>query len=148
MEKAFESTFFSLSPCQQCWMNGSFFFNVSWIVVKGMYDQCSWTHWRNIVWEIFFPIWNFVFEYLTCYALQKIIIAEVSGHISKHVNIIKVFHDGNSKPKLVTNIHLKTRILLKVVNVFRSDNLTLFMVAGIHSIQKCTKTDTPKQDKK
>ena len=39
------------------------------------------------------------------------------------------------------------RILLKVVNVFRSENLALFVATSIHSIRKSTKKkETPKQD--
>ena len=40
---------------------------------------------------------------------------------------------------MVTNIHTKARILLKVFNVYRSENLALFTVTSICSIWKSTK---------
>ena len=42
--------------------------------------------------------------------------AEVSGHISEHVNVINVFHAVISILYTLSNIHPKTEILLKVRN--------------------------------
>ena len=70
---------------------------------------------------------------------------EVSGHLSEHVNIINVFPDVNSILCTVTNIYPKARILLKLFNVFLSENAALFMEMSISSIRKFTKT-TPTQD--
>ena len=70
--------------------------------------------------------------------------AEVSGHLSEHVNIINVFPDVNSILCTVTNIYPKARILLKFFNVFLSENAALFMEMSISSIRKFTKT-TPTQ---
>ena len=42
------------------------------------------------------------------------------------------------------NIHTKAGILLKLLNVFRSENLVLFTVTNINSIRK--KTETSKQE--
>ena len=56
--------------------------------------------------------------------------AKASGHISKHVNVINVFHYVNSI------LYTVPRILLKVSNVFLRENLPLFTVTSIHSIQK------------
>ena len=39
---------------------------------------------------------------------------EVSRQISKHVNVINVFHDVNSIFYTLANIHSKAEILLKV----------------------------------
>ena len=50
---------------------------------------------------------------------------------------------------MVTSIQSKTGILLKVINVFCSENVTLFTVTSIHSISKSkNKTETPKEDKR
>ena len=60
-----------------------------------------------------------------------------------------VFHYVNSVLCTVTNINSRAGILLKVATIFRSDNLALFTVTSIRSIQKNPeKTGTPKQDKK
>ena len=72
-------------------------------------------------------------------ASEKIIMAEVSEHISEHVNVINIFRDANSILQKITNIHPKVGILLKVINVFHSENKALFTVTSIHSIQKSTK---------
>ena len=62
-------------------------------------------------------------------ALEKTIMAEVSGHIL-------FCHDINSVLYTVTNIYPKAGILLKVITVFCSENLALFMVTSIHITQK------------
>ena len=72
-------------------------------------------------------------------ASEKIIMAEVSGHISEHVNVINIFRDANFILHKLTNIHPKVGILLKVINVFHSENKALFKVTSIHSTQKSTK---------
>ena len=41
--------------------------------------------------------------------------AEVSEHISEHVNVINIFRDANSILHKITNIHPKVGILLKVI---------------------------------
>ena len=67
--------------------------------------------------------------------------AEASGHISEHVNVINVIYDVNSISYTATNIHPKAGILgmlLKVINVFRSENLALFIVSSINSTRKNT----------
>ena len=71
--------------------------------------------------------------------------ADVSGHLSEHVNIINVFPDVKSILCTVTSIYLKARILLKCFNVFLSENAALFMEISISSIRKFTKA-TPTQD--
>ena len=60
-------------------------------------------------------------------ALEKTIMAEVSGHIM-------FFHDINSVLYTVTNIYPKAGILLKVITVSRSENEALLMVTSFHSI--------------
>ena len=71
--------------------------------------------------------------------------SEVSRDISEHVNVINVFHDINSTSMKNGNQNLLWgNILLKVINVFRGENLTLFTVTTIHSIQKLQKIKTPK----
>ena len=64
---------------------------------------------------------------------------EVSGHENEHLNSIDVFHDVNSILHTVTNIHIKAGILLKVFNLFCSENFALFKVTSIHSIRKSAK---------
>ena len=64
-------------------------------------------------------------KYDLAYALEKIIMAEVSRHINEHAN---VFHDVTSILYTATNIYIKFEILLNVINVFHSDNLALFML--------------------
>ena len=71
--------------------------------------------------------------------------AEVSGYISEHVNVIDVFLDVNSILYTVTNIHPKAGISLKLIDVFHSENFALFTVTNIH---KKYKKETPKQDGK
>ena len=56
-------------------------------------------------------------------ALKEIIMAEVSRHVSEYVYVINGFHDVNSTLYIITKIHPKAGILLKVVNVFRSETL-------------------------
>ena len=95
-------------------------------------DKCGLiqAHWRTLC-----------EEYLLQFEIrsEKIIMAKASGHISKHVNVINVFHYVNSI------LYTVPRILLKVSNVFLRENLPLFTVTSIHSIQKKKKTETPKQ---
>ena len=69
-------------------------------------------------------------------ASEKIIMAEGSGHISEYVNVTNVFHGVNS---FFYTVHPMARILLEVVNVFRSENLPLFTLTSIQSIRKSTK---------
>ena len=52
----------------------------------------------------------------------------------KHVNAIINFHDANSFLHTLTNIYPKPGILLKVITVFRSENLALYKLTSIHSI--------------
>ena len=73
-------------------------------------------------------------------ASEKILMAEVSGHISVLVNVINVFHDVNSVLHTVTSIHPKVEILLKVSNTFCSEYLALFTVTSIHIIRKSAKS--------
>ena len=96
---------------------------------------------RNIYSNLKFRVW---IHEIPC-ASEEIILAEVSGHLSEHVNIINVFPDVNSILCTVTNIYPKARILLKFFNVFLSENAALFMEMSISSIRKFTKT-TPTQD--
>ena len=58
-----------------------------------------------------------------------------------------VFHYVNSVLYTVTNIYSKAEILLKVITIFRSENLALFTVTSIQTSKKAEKTETPKQDK-
>ena len=51
--------------------------------------------------------WNLKFR-----PSEKIIMTEVSGHMSELVNVINVFHDVNLVLYTVTNIHPKVGILL------------------------------------
>ena len=53
---------------------------------------------------------------------------------SKRVYI--VFYNENSVLHSVTNVYSKAGVLLKVITVFRSENLALFMVISIYSIIK------------
>ena len=66
------------------------------------------------------------------------IMAEVRRHTSEHV-----FHDAHS---VLYTVHPMAEILLKVANVFRSENLALFTVTSIRCIQKSTKKEAPKLD--
>ena len=48
------------------------------------------------MWGIFIPIYFFfVLKHVVPCVLEKIIMAEVSGYIVKHVNVINVFRDLN-----------------------------------------------------
>ena len=64
--------------------------------------------------------------------------AEVSGHTSEKVYVIKLFHNINS---ILHTTRPKARILLKVINVSHGENLALFTV---NSIRKAQKTKIPK----
>ena len=46
-------------------------------------------------------------------ASEQIIMGEVSGHISEHVNVINVFPDINAMLYTLAKIHPKAEILLK-----------------------------------
>ena len=74
------------------------------------------------------------------YASEKIM-AEVSGHTSKHVNVNNIFHDINS---ILHTVHSMVGILLKVINVFIGENLASFTVTSISSIWKSTKKKNSK----
>ena len=50
--------------------------------------------------------------------LRKLIMVEVSGHLSKPVNVINVFHGGKLILQTVTNICPKTWILLEYYQYF------------------------------
>ena len=89
----------------------------------------------NIYCHLKFPVWN---HSMPC-ALEKTIMVEVSGHVSKLVNVIFVFQDVSSVLCTVTTIHPKVRMLQKVITVFQHENLALFMVTSICSIRKSTK---------
>ena len=95
-------------------------------------DKCGLiqAHWRTLC-----------EEYLLQFEIrsEKIIMAKASGHISKHVNVINVFHYVNSI------LYTVPRILLKVSNVFLRENSPLFTETSINSTQKKKKTETPKQ---
>ena len=80
-------------------------------------DECHliWTHWRNVyVKHIYCNLKFRVWKHDIPYTLEKIIMAEVSKHIIKHVNVINVLHDVNSILYTVTNIHPKAEIFLKL----------------------------------
>ena len=70
---------------------------------------------------------------------EKIILAEVSEYIRQHVNVINVVHTINSILYTVTSIEPKPGILLKVIKVFHSRNLALFIVTNIHSTRRSAK---------
>ena len=89
----------------------------------------------NIYCHLKFPVWN---HSMPC-ALEKTIMVEVSGHVSKLVNVIFVFQDVSSVLCTVTTIHPKVRMLQKVITVFQHENLALFTVTSICSIRKSTK---------
>ena len=57
--------------------------------------------------------------------------ADVSGHTSELVSFVNIFLDVTS--------YSMAGILLKVINVFRGEELALFTVTSIHSIRKSTK---------
>ena len=65
-------------------------------------------------------------------ASEEIIMAEVGGHTSEN----DVFHDVNS---ILYTAYTMAVIFLKVINVFRSENLALFTVTSIHCIRKSIK---------
>ena len=98
-------------------------------------DKCGLiqAHWRTLC-----------EEYLLQFEIrsEKIIMAKASGHISKHVNVINVFHYVNSI------LYTVPRILLKVSNVFLRENLPLFTVTSIHRIQKKKKNRNPETKRK
>ena len=64
---------------------------------------------------------------------------EVSGHTSKHVIVISVFHDVNSTLWKVTSINHKAEVLLKVDNGLYNVNVTLFMGTSTLNIPKSTR---------
>ena len=66
------------------------------------------------------------------------IMAEVSGHTSKDVNVTNV-------NLILCTAYLVARHLLKVINVSHRENLDLLTVTSIHSIRKNRKRQTPKQ---
>ena len=47
--------------------------------------------------------------------------------LNEHGNVINRFYDVDSALYMVTTVHLKGSSLLKVINVFHSVNLTLFL---------------------
>ena len=71
-------------------------------------------------------------------ASEEIIMAEVRRHTNEYV-----FHGANS---VLYTTHPMAEILLKVTNVFRSENLALLTVTSIHYIRKSTKKEAPKLD--
>ena len=93
-------------------------------------DKCGLiqAHWRTLCEEYLLQ-----FEILS----EKIKMAKASGHISEHVHVINVFHYVNSI------LYTVPRILLKVSNVFLRENLPLFTVNSIHSIQKKKEKQKP-----
>ena len=64
-------------------------------------------------------------ENMTCFALEKIIMTEVS----EHVNVTNCFHDVNTILCAVNNIHPKA-------GIFRSENLVLSTVTSIQHPKK------------
>ena len=62
------------------------------------------------------------------------------AEVSKHVNVINVFHDVNSILYGVNNIYSKARIFPKVISVFYGRNLALSTLTSTHR----KKTGTPK----
>ena len=65
---------------------------------------------------------------------------EVSGHISKHVNFINVFHDGSSALSRRLGFYCT-----KVINDFNSENLALFTKTSTNSTRKIQLTEILKQ---
>ena len=55
-----------------------------------------------------------------------------------HVNFINVFHDVSSVLYTETKF-TKAGILIKVINVFCSENVNLFTVTSVHGIRKSQK---------
>ena len=92
-------------------------------------------HVTNIYCHLKFCVWN---QDMPC-ALEKTIMAEVSGLINNLVNVIIVFHDVRSVFYTVTIIQPKAGMLRKVITVFQRENLALFTVTSIHSIRKSKK---------
>ena len=96
----------------------------------------------NINTTLKFCVWK---HEMPC-ALEKIIMAEVSGHISQHVNVINVFYGVNLILYMVTSIYPNAGILLECYQYFFcSENLALFALTTIHNLHKSQKTATPKQ---
>ena len=90
---------------------------------------------------------NFYSNVTLCVS-EKLIKAEVSGHIREHLHVINIFIDVNSILYMLTNIHTKSRILLKVFNVFRSENLALYAVTVFivsEKVQRNRNSETQKQ---
>ena len=90
---------------------------------------------RNAKINLEFRVWK---HDVLC-ALEKIVMVEVSGHTSKHVIVISVFHDVNSTLWKVTSINHKAEVLLKVDNGLYNVNVTLFMGTSILNIPKSTR---------
>ena len=68
----------------------------------------------NINTNLKYHLW----KYDIPWALEKIIMAEVSGHITKRVTIINVFHGLNLISYTITMIYPKVRILLDCYQKF------------------------------
>ena len=68
--------------------------------------------------------------------LDKIIMVHTRTHVSEHLNVINIFHDVNSSlyRATKTKIHIKAGLLLKGINLFRNENLTLLKLTNLHSI--------------
>ena len=84
-------------------------------------------HRENVIWQIFIQIWNFMTCHDKCFRENNNGGSKWTYHL---------FHVVNSVLYAVSNIYPKTEILLKVITVFNSKNLTLFKVTSIHSIRK------------
>ena len=67
------------------------------------------------------------------------------GTYNQGLNVINIFHGVNLILYTVTSIYPKTGILIKCYQYFFSENLALFTVTSIQSIQKSTQKETPKQ---
>ena len=87
-------------------------------------------HRENVIWQIFIQIWNFMTCHDKCFRENNNGGSKWTYHL---------FHVVNSVLYAVSNIYPKTEILLKVITVFNSKNLTLFKGTSIHSIRKSTK---------
>ena len=97
-QKSLQLPFFPRSPSCLCFWTDRrrIFVNVWWIFVVGAWPVPLDTLEKHHVMSVYFNLKFRVWKHNIPRASEKIIMAKVSGHISKHVNVINIIHDVNS----------------------------------------------------
>ena len=89
----------------------------------------------NINTNLKFRLWK---HDMPC-VLEKVIMAEVSGHIAERISVINVFHSANLILYKVTRIYPKARISIDCYQYFFSKNLALFSLPAFPASEKVQK---------